>query len=1021
MLHLLCVPAGCSASSDFFAKALQQEYGRSMLVTSSTVLVQKARMQGVNAVNFDYLANAVLRRCGRLHVRRISRKAQELIVGNILQALQEQGRLPYFEKLIAKKGFLRSVTSLMDQLGSCGVTPDEIADAFAHWDGRSGSYRQKDMEAAELYREYIRYLIAHDVYDVAGMYRLAAEKLETLIQAEGALQWDTLFFMGFYQFDAWQLSIIRSLSRLCDVWIALPYEAVRPELYGATEFTYGDLMRQAVLKQVTLPAGPQRKPSLQHLVSTLRAPEIKPVPADSTIEIWQTEDRQEEMRAVLRDIKKLLRGQTVKADEVAVVVRRMEDYSGLRALCDEYGIPAQLRGSATLAANPVFRCIVTLLSSVSLHGREQAEAWSDLLAQPLQRIALGLPTQIATEIANAHYYTDCKTFVTEALQKTGCTPLQDLWQTFTELKPEATVEEYCEKILGILSVAELKVKAGQLYKEGQITLTGFKNIACAHDALTLLLQSLPQDYLAGGCGNKKLSCALFTEALTEKAEGISLNLQPENQEGIAVLSAVNLEEATFRQVYVLGLREHEFPLFKHENWLYSDRERADLTALGIGLPSSADGYREDIRFFANACAAASERLVLTFFTDDEQGASPYIAEVQSLFTDLKIQVKKTEREIADSLSTRELELALAREGQADFLRQLAEGITEAGGSDQKRLTNETGWNGNLGDPELLRQVERQIGDRFSASKLETYRGCPFRFLVSYVWQQQPAEEMEEDMDPARRGSLLHKVLEKFISNHLGEPLQTSRQEELQAELDRLFSETWHEFAEQGQLYAGDFWQHDKEQQRLLLQQWLHKEIAYSEAGSLRPVYTEMEFGRGSTNLMPLEINGRRIFLNGKIDRIDRAGNSFYITDYKSSQAPKKADFLDTNLQLPLYILAADRLVAAKEGGTVTGGGYYVLKDGERKESFLFVNAQDGKPPWQTYSEMQDTDGNKIPVTDITVLQEKTEQVLADTLRCMGQGGFRPTHTDKCDAYCPAAKICRYRILQPDPGGEERHE
>ena len=138
MLHLLCVPAGCSASSDFFAKALQQEYGRSMLVTSSTVLVQKARMQGVNAVNFDYLANAVLRRCGRLHVRRISRKAQELIVGNILQALQEQGRLPYFEKLIAKKGFLRSVTSLMDQLGSCGVTPDEIADAFAHWDGRQG-------------------------------------------------------------------------------------------------------------------------------------------------------------------------------------------------------------------------------------------------------------------------------------------------------------------------------------------------------------------------------------------------------------------------------------------------------------------------------------------------------------------------------------------------------------------------------------------------------------------------------------------------------------------------------------------------------------------------------------------------------------------------------------------------------------------------------------------------------------------------------------------------------------------
>ena len=169
MLHLLCVPASSNASEVLFKKSMQQEYGRTMLVTSSTFLVQKARIQGVNAVNFDYLANAVLRQCGRVRVRRISRTAQELIVGNILQSLQEKDRLPYFAKLVGKKGFLRSVTSLMDQLGRCGVTPEEIASAFSHWDGRSGAYRQKDRETAEIYTEYIRYLIAHDVYDVAGM------------------------------------------------------------------------------------------------------------------------------------------------------------------------------------------------------------------------------------------------------------------------------------------------------------------------------------------------------------------------------------------------------------------------------------------------------------------------------------------------------------------------------------------------------------------------------------------------------------------------------------------------------------------------------------------------------------------------------------------------------------------------------------------------------------------------------------------------------------------------------------
>ena len=722
------------------------------------------------------------------------------------------------------------------------------------------------------------------------------------------------------------------------------------------------------------------------------------------------------------DIKQLLRQQIVKAEEVAVVLRRMDNYSGLRALCDEYGIPAQLRGSASLAANPVFRYVATLLSSVSVHGRDKVESWSALLTQPLQRIALGLSTQTVAEIAKAHYYTDYETLLTEVLKKTNCFPLQVLWESYKEIEPEADVQEYCEQVLGILSALELQVKAGQLYKAGKISLAGFKNIACAQDALTLLLQNLPREYLAGGCENKRITCDDFTEALTEEAEKVSLTLYPENREGIAILSAVNLEEAAFKQVYVLGLREHEFPHLKNENWLYSDGERADLAALGIVLPSSADRYREDIRFFANACAAASERLVLTFFTDDDEGVSPYIAEVQSLFTDLEIQVRKPEWESNDSLSCRELELALARAGQTAVLRQLTEGSAEAADCDRKRMNNETGWNGSLADTALRLQVEQQIGSRFSASKLETYLGCPFQFLVNYVWQQQSAEEAEEDMDPMQRGSLLHKVLEKFISRHLREPLPAAYWEELREELDTVFDDTCREFAEQGKLYAGDFWQHDKEQLRLLLEQWLRTEIYYSESGPMQPICTEMAFGWGSDQV-PMEIEGKQIYLNGKIDRIDQAGNAFYITDYKSGQAPKKTEFLHTNLQMPLYILAADRLVAAKEGGTVTGGGYYALKDGERQESFLFADARKDSLPWDTYSDMTDPEDkkNKITIKDITVLQEKTEQVLAAVLRSMRQGEFQPAPSGGCDKYCPAAKICRHRLLKPEQDGEEGHE
>ena len=1021
MLHLLCVPSGCTVTDVFYQKALQQKFEETVLVASSEVLVGKTRMQGIRAVTFDALANAVAEQCSaqlrdRLVVRRISRKAQELILQDILDRLLEKGRLPYFGRLAGKKGFVQSVASMMEQIGSCGATAEEIDTAFAHWDGRSPAYRQKDREIAEIYREYLAYLIQNNIYDMAGLYRVAAEELAALRKAGGAVTWKTLYFTGFYRFDALQLTIIRLLSQTCDVWIALPYESGRPELYGAVEFTYGDLMQYA--KQERLPAVPVsgRAASLRHIVRNLRNPGMKPAPADPGIEIWQLPDENEEMRAVLREIKQQLRGQTIKPSEIAVVVRRMEEYSGIRDLCDEYGIPIQAEDSAALAASPVFRFVAAILETASLYGREKAESWIGFLTQPLQKIVLELSTETVIQLAETNYYTDYRKFLADVLEKTGREGLRQLWQEIEAIPAETSIQDYCDITGRLLSLTEIPEKAGRLYREGQITLAGFKNMVCACREIFSLLQKMPQDYRFCRSARQTTDCAGFAEALADAAGKMSLSLQPENREGIAFLSAVNLEDAVFKQVYVPGLRENEFPFYKDENWIYDDRERTDLAVLGITLPSSADGYGEDIHFFMNACAAATERLVLTFYADEEHNASPYIAEILSLFTDLKVQVKTTETAAADSLSREELELALARDGQTEALKKLEPGLAESAGSDRKRLQKAAGWNGNPDDATLLQRISRQIGDRFSASKLETYRRCPFQFLVTYVWQQKAAEAAGEDMDPMQRGSLLHRVLEKFIGRHLGEKLLQAQHAELQQELDEIFDTVCQEYADKGWLYPGDFWQHDKEQQRILLQRWLRSEIAYSEQGEWRPVSTEQSFGKKGKEEFTLDINGRRIYLNGKIDRIDRAGDAYFITDYKSGDTPNKKAFADTDLQLPLYLLAA----AMQNGGNVAGGGYYSLKDAERKESFMFPAAAD-TVPWKTFSEAKGTNGTATAITDMKDLQATLQQVLGDMLERMGQGDFSPTPSKDCERNCPAAEICRFRVLtrnreEEDPNG-----
>lgn len=161
--------------------------------------------------------------------------------------------------------------------------------------------------------------------------------------------------------------------------------------------------------------------------------------------------------------------------------------------------------------------------------------------------------------------------------------------------------------------------------------------------------------------------------------------------------------------------------------------------------------------------------------------------------------------------------------------------------------------------------------------------------------------------------------------------------------------------------------------------------------------------------MAVEVNGRTIYLNGKIDRIDRAGSKYFVTDYKSGDAPKSNAFADTDLQLPLYLLAAERLLADPAGGSVAGGGYLSLKEGERKESFLLPGTELSLPG-KTFAEVKDADGNSFPVADMKELQEKMTDVLAELLKRMEQGDFTPTPAPKCDKYCPGAAVCRYRIL-----------
>lgn len=1015
MIHVVSLPIGTSATDEFIERALQQGYEQSLVVTSSRFMVQKARLRGVNARNFDYLANDILRQCAKTDVRLLSRKAQEIILRKILQQLQAEGLLSYYACLLDKKGFLRSMLSLVGQLGRSGVTVPEVKAALQSWD-RSGSRGTKDRETELIYERYRDYLKTHRVYDVEGLYRLAAEALRERRRKGGCVKWRALFFTGFYHFDALQLKILAQLSQCCDVWIALPYEGQRPELYGVTEFLRADLLGIRDAEEVRKEAVAGRGREVEHLLRNFRREKPAQIACNDKVEIWEISDRSEEMRTVLRAVKAQIAAGKIRADQIGIIVRNPEDYSGFRRLCDEYGIPVQLPGTASLLANPLFTYVAALFSAVGLRGRRQVEAWQAFFTHPLQELLFGVATHAAETTASSRYYTDPEAFTDTVLAIPGWAALKPFVQRFSGLGmgPVKIFAQALEVTLTELSLAE---KMGEAYREGQLSLPGFKNLIIAQKEIQGVLRQLVADYEAGGFSDTAISSGEFWERMTEGAAPVTLRLRPGQDEGVTLLAAADLTEESFAYVYVLGLREHEFPCLKHENWLYDDREREDLKALGLDLPRSVDSYQEDLFFFATACAAAKERLFLTYFTDEEHTVSPYIEEIRAVFSDLKIRVSRPAGvKEATAFSRAELELALARQGKKTLLQQSTSPLFVAAATvDMERTGSGRQYNGWIEETSVMQALQQKIGQRFSASKLEMYLNCPFSFLVSYGWKQEKSALMEEDIDPMTRGNLLHRVLEKFIGAHLEEKFTLVQQPDLQKELDGIFDALCEAEEAAGRIYAGPFWQYDKEQQRKLLHYWLKKEIEYSGQSEFRPVAVEKSFGRDRTEALSLQVGERRISLTGSIDRIDRSGKDYFVTDYKSGRTPAQSDFLQKDLQLPLYLLALQKMLQDEPGALVSGGGYYALAEGERKTGFQFADSeallpvksfQEVTPPGKTEKETLHHMGE---------LKDMVEETIHSLLERMEAGDFAPVPTPGCDRFCPAADICRFCIL---PGREE---
>ncbi len=854
-----------------------------------------------SVLTFSGLAHEIGRRAGYAG-RRVSALQRERILERVLAG----SRLEVLRESAGASGFAPAAGDLIAELARSLIDPGRFSAGLRAWSAQDVRRAPYAREVGRLYADYVRELDRLGRVDRELYAWRALDALRTQPHRWGT---EPVFFYGYDDLTALERDAVETLGRVvgAEVTVSLTYEPGREALAARAETM--EELRPLAERIVELPAqdehyAPGSRAALHHLERSLFAagPVARAEPGEA-VTLLEAGGERAEAELVAGQVLELRRA-GMPASEIAVIYRSRARAAPLLAhVFAQYGVPLA-GGQAPLLAHTALGRGLLGAARCALLGEGEASA-ADLLAY------LRTPGRLETpEIADgldADVRREGLRTAAQARERLGW-ELPELDELVHAPDPARAGRALCHLARRLFAAP---------HRATAPTLTE----AEAQDARALRALVVAVDELA------ELRLAPAGAELVELLERLTVPAPPSDAAEDAVLLAEPLEVRArrFRAVFVCGLQEGEFPLPAAPEPFLSDERRRELAAAGgPRLRPREDALAAERYLFYAAVSRATERVFLSYRSSDEEGnlalPSPFIADVAELLV-ADWPHRRRRRLLADVIWAPE-----RAPTERERARALADRGTAPGGEPPVRRHV-------LGPGALERMRHSQV---LSAGALEAYADCPVRWLIERELQPRP---LTPEPEPMTRGSLMHDVLERLLSELEGpvtpETLGTAREI-----LDRLLAEL---AAEGGAalgvgspevVRAGALRAIEADLRRYL-------EHEARTAGQWRPLGLELRFGfedeEGSLPALELGEGADRVRVRGVVDRVDVDGHGHAVVrDYKSGarrpawSAARWAE--DRQLQVALYMLVVRDLTESEP----VAGFYQPLRGDDLRARGVFV-------------------------------------------------------------------------------------
>ncbi|KYC63057.1 helicase-exonuclease AddAB subunit AddB [Heyndrickxia coagulans] len=939
-----------------------------MTFLSETRLAHEPELGGMiraQVYSFTRLAWKILQEVGGISRTHVSSSGLNMLIRKILEDQKEE--LSVFTRAADKTGFIDNVERILTEFKRFCVSPAQLQEKRASIGeadgGRVLSDKLHDLE--RVYQAYEQKLEGKyiDSEDYLRLLASAVEKSRYLQDAE-------IYIDGFHTFNPQEYLVIGELLKKCRrVTVALTtdraFRGRQPDdlyLFRMPGEAYAHIYELARAFQIETEEDVAlyeparfRHESLRFLQSRFEELPFPSFPGESSIEIWQANNRRAEIEGVARSIREAVMEGSCRYRDIAILVRNGEAYQDLiETVFYDYDVPYFIDRKRPMLNHPLIELIRSTLEIIRGNWRYEPvfrAIKTELLFPPgdartlrekMDRLenyclAYGIQGERWTSRKRWEYrrirglelenlpQTDEERKIEQELNELRLLVTAPILRLSRRLKRARTGKALCEALYLYLEELEIpeKLEALRLEKEEAGDLVAAREHDQAWDEVMGVL-----DQYVEILGDEPADVGKFSAIMETGLESLKFSIVPPALDQVLV---ANLEQSRLSDVklaFIIGANDGVMPAKISEDGVLNDEEREYLRLEGLEImPGSKRRLLDEEFIFYRALTTPSEKLVLSFPLADEEGKallpSPFINRIEDMFPArggglwVNDPAELEEKQQAAYISHPAAAIAFV----TSQLQLKKRGYPMAGfwWDTYNFYMENPEWKNRAAHAfsslfyqnkarKLSEKTSRELyGDHIlaSVSRMEQFFTCPFSHFSTYGLRLRERDVFR--LDAPNIGDLFHGAL-KWISDTLqregipwSEMTKQQSMELAKAAVDDLAPKLQHQI-----LLSSKRYQYIKRKLEQVVGRASYILSVHAKRSGFEPVAMELAFGP-KKELPPLSFtlkNGAKMELQGRIDRVDKAEseNGVYvrIIDYKSSA--HKLDLTNVYYGLDLQML-----------------------------------------------------------------------------------------------------------------------